>query len=111
VAPRTLLAPCILALALVPLWLAGGSGSSGDFSGRYKAAEMGDRVTLEFQIANQVNVWLGPPGAKDSLVHLCIYAISDDKRVITTDEPMGVPMHLKIAGETLTDGAVVYRKK
>ena len=107
-APRLHFAGCALALALV--FSTACSGSSG-FSGRYQAAEMGDMVTLDFENGNQVNVWLGPPGAKDSLVHHCIYTVSEDKMVITTDEPMGVPMHLKTVGDTLTDGGAVYRKK
>src|SRR5262245_7965990 len=102
---------CLVLLASAAPWLAGCSGSSGGFSGRYQASEMGDMVTLDFRNGNQVNVWLGPPDGKDSLVHHCIYTIAEGKMVITTDEPMGVPMHLSVAGDTLTDGSVVYRKK
>ena len=84
------------------------SGSAGGFSGKY-VADMGDgSAVLDFQGGNKVNVSL--VSGSDSLTHHCIYTIADEKMVITTDEPMGVPMHLIIDGGELKDGGgTVYK--
>jgi len=86
------------------------SGSSGGFSGHYEA-DLGDgTANLDFEGGNKVNVSL--VSGKESLVHHCVYTISDDKMVITTDEPMGVPMHLVVDGDALKDSSgLVYKKK
>ena len=88
----------------------GCSGSAGGFSGRYEADLGGGSAVLDFQGGNKVNVSL--VSGTDSLTHHCVYTISDDKMLITTDEPMGVPMHLIIDGGELKDGGgTVYKKK
>jgi hypothetical protein len=90
----------------------GCSGSSSGFSGRYSADMGGGSVNLDFEGSNKVNVSLVSPDGKDTLTHHCVYTISENRMVITTDEPMGVPMSLIVDGGTLKDGSgVVYKKK
>ena len=102
------LATLVLAASLSTA--AGCSGSSSRFSGHYEA-DLGDgTANLDFEGDNKVNVSL--VSGKESLVHHCIYTISDNKMVITTDEPMGVPMHLIVDGDVLKDSSgLVYKKK
>ncbi len=89
---------------------AGCSCSAGGFSGRYEADLGGGSAVLDFKGGNKVNVSL--VSGKDQMTHHCIYAIADDKMMITTDEPMGVPMSLIIDGDVLKDGGgTVYKKK
>jgi hypothetical protein len=100
------------ALPLVFLFcLACGGGSGGAYSGTYVTDLGGGTATLEFGSQNKVTVTLASSDGKDKLVHHCIYVVSGDRMVVTTDEPMGVPMTLKIEGDTLSDGGSVYRKK
>jgi hypothetical protein len=88
----------------------GCSGSGGRFAGRYEADLGGGSAVLDFQGGNKVNVSL--VSGNDSLTHHCVYAIADDKMMITTDEPMGVPMSLIVDGDVLKDGGgTVYKKK
>ena len=88
----------------------GCSGSAGGFSGKYVADLGGDSAVLDFQGGNKVCVSL--VSGKDEMTHHCIYTIADDKMLITTDEPMGVPMNLIIDGDVLKDGGgTVYKKK
>ena len=88
----------------------GCSGPIGEFSGRYEADLGGGSAVLDFQGGNKVNVSL--VSGKDSLTHHCIYAVADNKMMITTDEPMGVPMNLIIDGDVLKDGGgTVYKRK
>ena len=99
-------------IASIALMLAAAcSGSAGGFSGRYEADLGEGKAVLDFQGGNKVNVSL--VAGSDSLTHHCVYTITDDKMLITTDEPMGVPMHLIIEGGELKDtsGGVVYKKK
>lgn len=99
-----------LALSLALAIEVGCSRSAGGFSGRYEADLGGGSAVLDFQGGNKVNVSL--VSGKDSLTHHCIYAIAEDKMMITTDEPMGVPMSLIIDGDVLKDGGgTVYKKK
>jgi hypothetical protein len=101
--------PLALAAALGIAW-SGCSGSGGRFSGRYEADLGGGSAVLDFQGGNKVNVSL--VSGKDSLTHHCIYVVAEDKMLITTDEPMGVPMNLIIDGDVLKDGGgTVYMKK
>ena len=107
---RVRLAPLAFGLSLAIAVASGCSGSAGGFSGRYEADLGGGSAVLDFQGGNKVNVSL--VSGKDSLTHHCIYTISDDKMLITTDEPMGVPMNLIIDGDVLKDGGgTVYMKK
>ena len=86
------------------------SAGAGGFSGRYEADLGGGSAVLDFQGGNKVNVSL--VSGKDSLTHHCIYVVAEDKMLITTDEPMGVPMNLIIDGDVLKDGGgTVYMKK
>ena len=97
-----------LALALAAF---GCSGSSSGLSGRYEADLGGGSAVLEFHGSNKVDVSL--VSGEDKLTHHCVYTVDGNKLVATTDEPMGVPMHLVIDGDVLRDqsGGVVYRKK
>ncbi len=102
------LALCLATASSAGLW--GCSSADGGFSGKYEADLGGGSVVLDFQGGNKVNVSL--VSGNDSLTHHCIYTIADNKMVITTDEPMGAPMHLRIDGGQLKDeSGVVYRKK
>lgn len=115
--PRNCIRSRLASLALaLPIATAAGiaavscSGSAGGFSGKYEADLGGGSAVLDFQGGNKVNVSL--VSGTESLTHHCIYTISDDKMLITTDEPMGVPMHLIIDGGEIKDASgIVYKKK
>jgi hypothetical protein len=84
--------------------------SAGGFSGRYEVDFGGGSAVLDFKGVNKVNVSL--VSGKEEMTHHCVYAIADDKMMITTDEPMGVPMNLIIDGDVLKDGGgTVYKRK
>ena len=94
------------------LVLAACSGSAGGYSGRYEGDMGGGKVWLDFQGGNKVKVSLVSPDGKDTLAHNCVYVLVDGKMTITTDEPMGVPMHLVVDGGKLVDGSgLVLTKK
>jgi hypothetical protein len=97
-----------IALFLV---LAACSGSTGGYSGRYEGDMMGGKVWVDFQGGAKCKVTLVSPDGKDSMSHNCVYVLADGKMTITTDEPMGVPMHLVVDGATLTDGSGLVLKK
>jgi len=100
----------LLLAALASTAWTGCSDSPSGLSGRYEAYLGGGSAVLDFQGGNKVNVSL--VSGQDSLTHHCIYAIADNKMMITTDEPMGVPMNLIIDGNVLKDGGgTVYKKK
>ena len=105
--------PILAALAAVVLLGCSGSsgGSAGAYSGRYEADMGGGKVLLDFSGSNKVNVTLASPDGKDTIMHHCVYVVSGGKMLITTDEPMGVPMTLTVAGNTLDDNGTVYVKK
>lgn len=104
--------PCLRPLCVIFLFcIACGGGAGGGYSGKYVTDLGGGTATLDFGSDNKVTVTLASDDGKDTLVHHCIYVVSGDKMVVTTDEPMGVPMTLKIEGDTLSDGGAVYRKK
>ena len=94
------------------LALGGCSGSSGSYSGIYVADIMGGKAELDFVGGNKVNVSLVSPDGKDRLTHHSVFAIDGNRMLVTTDEPMGVPMHLTIDGGTLKDdtGAVFTKR-
>jgi hypothetical protein len=111
--PRPRIRIAILALSLslaAGIGAVGCSGSAGGLSGHYEA-DMGDgKITLDFSGSNHVNVSL--VSGKDSLTHHCVYTRDGNKLVATTDEPMGVPMHLIVDGDVIRDDTgVVYKKK
>ena len=100
-----------LAALLGTMSLGSCSGSAGGFSGKYVADLGGGSAVLDFQGGNKVDDVSLVTG-KDEMTHHCVYAIADDKMLITTDEPMGVPMNLIIDGDVLKDGGgTVYKKK
>jgi len=107
---RVRLASLALVLSIATAVEVGCTGSAGGFTGRYEADLGGGSAVLDFQGGNKVNVSL--VSGKDSLTHHCIYVVAEDKMLITTDEPMGVPMNLIIDGDVLKDGGgTVYMKK
>src|SRR5262249_41946881 len=75
------------------------SGSAG-YSGRYQAGVGDGRFTLDFKGGNKVKVSIGTASKVDELSHDCVYEVHEDRITFTTDEPMGVPMTLKIEGDT-----------
>jgi len=79
------------------------SPSAGGFSGRYEADMAGGKVWVDFQGGNKCKVSLVSPDGKDSISHNCVYTINENRMTITTDEPMGVPMHLVVDGSRLKD--------
>jgi hypothetical protein len=104
------LASIALVLSLATSVGTGCSSAEGGFLGKYEADLGGGSAVLDFQGGNKVNVSL--VSGKDEMTHHCIYTIADDKMMITTSEPMGVPMSLIIDGDVLKDGGgTVYKKK
>jgi hypothetical protein len=101
----------LVVAALTAVALLGCSGSVGGYSGHYEADMGGGKVMLDFSGGNKVNVTLASPDGKDSIMHHCVYVVSDGKMVITTDEPMGVPMTLAVAGDKLDDNGTIFSKK
>ena len=102
----------VVSFLFAVLALAGCSGSSGSYSGLYVADIMGGKAELDFVGGNKVNVSLVSPDGKDRMTHHSVFAIDGNRMLITTDEPMGVPMHLTIDGGMLKDdsGAVFSRR-